>query len=492
MSLGGLFGVVTVVICLVPSTAGATDFCVPSFTAACPNNGSNVAQSDLETAMKTNGTDGTPDTVRIAAGTYIDPQTFNTAGSDKLTITGAGPTATVLTSAGSCNCFVALFGGREVEAHDLSVVVPASFPDGQGSAVYLAGGSMDNVTLESKNVGSKGLYASDPGTKFTNGVIKPSGSGTLADGAETNSFTPTTLSIRNTRIVNSNYGLTATADGQISAQGMRIQSRLAGVYAGGGSATIRNSVIESSDNYGLQAQIFNDPENSIVDADHVTLIGPGAPSTDPALSSTNDSGSGHADVSVSNSIATGYASGFSLVAAAGPGFGGAEINVAWSNIDDSGNAPGVEPNYSHTIFANPRLGPAGAPARTSPSVDAADPGSTLATDIIGTTRPQDGDSNGTAVSDQGAYELGNLPPRTSIESGPGGKLAKGIAKFKFSSSEPGSKFKCSLDRKKRRKCASPKTYMKLKPGRHFFKVFAIDGFGAADKTPAKVRFKLPK
>ena len=51
--------------------ASATTFCVPDFHAACPDNGSNVAEADLEVAMQSNGSDGIADTIRIAAGPRI-------------------------------------------------------------------------------------------------------------------------------------------------------------------------------------------------------------------------------------------------------------------------------------------------------------------------------------------------------------------------------------------------------------------------------------
>lgn len=65
-------------------------------------------------------------------------------------------------------------------------------------------------------------------------------------------------------------------------------------------------------------------------------------------------------------------------------------------------------------------------------------------------------------------------------------------KFKFSSTEAGSAFQCKLDRKPFKPCASPKKYKKLKPGKHVFKVRAIDEAGNADPTPAKRSFKVLK
>jgi CSLREA domain-containing protein len=84
------------------------------------------------------------------------------------------------------------------------------------------------------------------------------------------------------------------------------------------------------------------------------------------------------------------------------------------------------------------------------------------------------------------------PPETKILKGPPKKSMKTTAKFKFSSSEAGSTFQCKLDRKPFKKCASPKKYKKLKPGKHVFKVRAIDKAGNVDPTPAKRKFTVLK
>ena len=62
--------------------------------------------------------------------------------------------------------------------------------------------------------------------------------------------------------------------------------------------------------------------------------------------------------------------------------------------------------------------------------------------------------------------------------------------IKFGSSEPGSSFKCKLDRKAFAPCTSPKTYRKLKPGKHKVKIEAIDALGHVDATPALVKIRI--
>jgi hypothetical protein len=67
-----------------------------------------------------------------------------------------------------------------------------------------------------------------------------------------------------------------------------------------------------------------------------------------------------------------------------------------------------------------------------------------------------------------------------------------MATFRFGSSEAGSTFLCRLDGKPFRGCRSPRTYRRLKPGRHAFRVKARDGAGNLDLTPAIRRFRIPR
>jgi hypothetical protein len=64
------------------------------------------------------------------------------------------------------------------------------------------------------------------------------------------------------------------------------------------------------------------------------------------------------------------------------------------------------------------------------------------------------------------------------------------ATFRFASGEPGSTFACKLDQKRFTGCTSPKTYRKLQPGTHVFRVKARDRAGNLDATPAVKRFTI--
>jgi hypothetical protein len=80
-------------------------------------------------------------------------------------------------------------------------------------------------------------------------------------------------------------------------------------------------------------------------------------------------------------------------------------------------------------------------------------------------------------------------PQTKIGKRPPRKTHRRSAKFTFSATEAGSKFECKLDRKKFKRCKSPKKYKGLDPGRHTFKVRSIDSAGNRDSTPAKRSWK---
>jgi hypothetical protein len=108
-----------------------------------------------------------------------------------------------------------------------------------------------------------------------------------------------------------------------------------------------------------------------------------------------------------------------------------------------------------------------------------------------------GGGNGGGANNGGGNGGGNnnagkdkTPPDTKILKGPPKKTKKTTVKFKFSSTEAGSSFQCKLDRKPFKTCVSPKKYKKLKPGKHVFKVRAIDKAGNVDPTPAKRSFKV--
>jgi Ca2+-binding RTX toxin-like protein len=86
-----------------------------------------------------------------------------------------------------------------------------------------------------------------------------------------------------------------------------------------------------------------------------------------------------------------------------------------------------------------------------------------------------------------------VPPRTRITKHPkkllwtNGKRRRIV--FRFASNEGGSRFRCKLDRKPYRPCASPRAYT-VGLGSHTVRIFAVDAAGNRDRSPALFRFRL--
>jgi hypothetical protein len=104
-----------------------------------------------------------------------------------------------------------------------------------------------------------------------------------------------------------------------------------------------------------------------------------------------------------------------------------------------------------------------------------------------------GGSGSTTPPPPAEEEPPKLPPVTKLGRHPAARTTKTTAAFTFSAVGSGVTFSCKLDGKAKAACRSPKTYKKLKPGKHTFKVWATAGV-LTDATPAKFAWKvlLPK
>jgi hypothetical protein len=82
-----------------------------------------------------------------------------------------------------------------------------------------------------------------------------------------------------------------------------------------------------------------------------------------------------------------------------------------------------------------------------------------------------------------------VSPDTRIGKKPPAKTTDRTPTFKFTSSQPGSSFQCSVDGKAYKRCRSPFTTKSLSLGRHTVRIRAIAG-GLTDPSPAAFSFKV--
>lgn len=434
-----------------PSAAGATTFCVPTFHAACPNNGTNVAAASLDTAMTTNAADGVKDTAIIPSGVLADPDSFTPSGTDDLEVIGAGRTQTILTSSSSSNIYVANFalGSRKVTVRDLQIRVPASFPDGQGAAVQASEATFERVDLESRNPGSDGLVAPG-GSTFRVGEIRGAAGGSWGRAVETSGSNPNPMLVADATIRDASIGLLADSTKVVTT--LRRVKILGTTSAGvavirGAAASVENAVITPSSGHALQARTFAAGAPSLT-ADHVTAIGT-ADNTSAAVAveTTNVAGAGTSTLTLRNSIIRGFTSSYKRVAPTDPTVGNANLVLQYSNLAQTGQSSGDGAITTAGLSNSDPLFTSGSDLRLlagSPSIDAASPDDAVTTDITGASRAIDGDRNGVARADQGAYEYqvpappadpgtppadpGTTPPAPSPAPAPGPAPTRDVTK----------------------------------------------------------------
>ena len=420
------------------ATAGATTFCVPGFDPVrCPDNGENVAQADPEVAMQSDAGDGIPDIVIVAPGTYTDSDTFSPAGSDPLTVEGAGagtaadPEATRLTSSASGNQFVlnlAAALSRPITVRDLTVVVPASFPDGQGAAMQVGGDTLERVDVEIANPGSHGMSSWPGGGTYSGGTVYAVGNGTVGHALRTgNSGLPGQVLVEDATFVEPAMGIWGQ-DAQVPVAVTRTtidRPTGVGVFATeGGQITLGNSVVIVDGSVSALGVTANSTADPSLSADQLTIVqeetGAGV-----GLTSRTES-TGKPTLLLENSIVRGFGSSYFRFSS---GAADADLTIRHSNLEAVGIdiGPGTLDASQGNIDADPMFAsvpPFGAPDELallsgSPSIDAGDPQpGGLTADFLGAPRPADGDGDGVAIRDQGAFEAQPPPPPAPTPSPP--------------------------------------------------------------------------
>jgi hypothetical protein len=236
----------------------------------------------------------------------------------------------------------------------------------------------------------------------------------------------------------------------------------------GGSLNIDDSVIDLGDSgtTGVRSQ-------GTTNGNHLTVVG-GATGSQGVVS--------EGTVALTNSIVRGPAT--SLVAAGGTLTANtSNFETTQGTVTGSQNLVGAVPGFIDPAAGNYDL------RAGSPVIDQG-AASTASTDRLGRSRSFDGDGDGTAKPDMGAFELHDVtPPTTTITAGPSGPTNDNTPLFTFRSG-PDAVFECQLDATVFPNCKSPVTTTPLPDGPHTFTVRARDEVFNVEANPPKRSFTV--
>ncbi len=391
------------VVCAFPTVAGATDYCVDTVAACGPKNVAGF-QDALDKAAATSNADriflgATTYTAPIASGFTYEQQ----AGPVEIVgAGGGGPTPTIVTSpAGGNDRVLRLMGGPGTSIHDVQIELPKNI---LGS---LRGLWTNGTARRIRVVDADPSQTTNRiGVVLTGGALEDSDVllGTNSDGVNLTDGAP---AVRSTT-VSANIGI-STNGGLI--ERTWVGAATTGVVLQRNKTTIRSSkiAVQGASGTGLYAIVQPGFDTTVV-ADGLDLIGSGDPGAIGVRASTAYAPLSNVTVTLRNSLLRGFPKAL-YAATLDSGIG--RIDAAYSDYDASKNIA-VGANAKITQVKTSNFGNAGFAdvadrdyrlLPSSPLVDAGDPAATQGLDLLGSPLVADGNLDGIARRDIGAFEL---------------------------------------------------------------------------------------
>jgi PKD repeat protein len=416
--LGLLFGA---------APAQATLYCVPTSANGCSGTVSPTLQSALDSAEAAGD-----DVIHIQPGTYTGNFVYSPgiANAGTLFIDERTQGVTLRSNSGTTLALQPDDVDSDLRIDRVRIQAP------DGGIGLLTSGRVQNLTIESASGAQGATGLSLAGSSLANNVsVRMDDNGVPVNrGVLVNESVGAWAG--DTRIVDSYIEST---DGLVTGNGLLLErTRLVTAGRGmdvrcAGSVDIRNVVHTVTAGYGLEVGSSSQcgPEDpAIVDVRHMTMVAEG-PFAGPALRSEANQG-GVARITARSSIVHGFFSVVERTATNDPGTV-AEVKVGHSLADltlvGSNSGSGGATDLGGNFVADPLF--IDGPARDyrqhwpSPTIDAGDPlptdlgnPSDPVQDISGVPRVLDGNGDGTARRDPGAYEYDGPAPRVSVSPNP--------------------------------------------------------------------------
>jgi hypothetical protein len=402
---------------VLPAGAGATTFCVAQ-PAGC--NGVALSAGQLESgAMKSPLlANGVADEIVIGPGTFVDPDSFTlTPGTDPVEIRGSGPDATVLTSTSTVAAVLLEFSPtRPITLRNLAVQVPPTWLDGNTLTYAIRiRGVVEDVRVTSQNPKTTGIEAG--GTSTLRRVEVTANQGTAVKTA----YGDPDVTIEDARL--SGHSSIDTGNYANSSATLHVERSILTATSGGGSvaaalfsakasSAIRDSLLRvRSDGVSPAVGIFAGT-GSVV-ADHVTIVRDAGPVNETIGIWAHAPGDTSAQINLTNSVVSRVAEIGRRVGSPDGWTGTAKVFLAFdilptafpagtgkgSVANGAANVIAAEPGFVNAAGGDFKL------LSTSPGIDSGDFDFTgSATALDGLPRVTDGNGDGTAVTDRGAYE----------------------------------------------------------------------------------------
>ena len=375
--------------------AGAATFCVNLSPCA------GTAKPTIQDALLAAQANGTEDLVRIGpkATPYVGSAVYDSA--EKVTIRGSGVDETRLSpDAGAAITMVVLGSSSRVE--DLTLNVKDS-----GNAV----GLRTDAIASGVKIRYTGAATDVIGARLHDGALVENSTIDLDAGRaiERLGNGNATATVRDT-VIDAGSGVTASNNDGINLARVRITAARAPLFLAG-SSTLSDVVARMTGGFA-DSGLYAAPGANVV-GHHLTLVGGAAGTAVSAYASTGKT----TQITLRNSILSGFSRPFARYA---DGTGVANIAMSWSRwsgaISESGGGAltqgagntGAAPQFVNAGAGDYRL------RGDSALIDAGDFQNVLGPDVSGAARPVDGDGDGTARVDMGAYEYRRQAPVVQV------------------------------------------------------------------------------